>query len=548
MKDIDREERSDSLRIGIRATLRRDARPPCLRVDWIEWDSGFRGSGLRVGDDIIAVNGVAIDGSPAARAKMPLVGQANEPSAWQALQAKDGDSQALTVRRRRMPGDGWDQLDIAGTLRAERTYLRNGSDRILGIGGPVRLSRDDFPSAWTSWYDGLVFDWERQIDRGVWSSTQDSRRLLASHMAEEPRVRFLVEHYPGLFADAVLADWEAVRTDLSGRRYEVAPAGYAYREDDDRLVAAVTAAAQAEWESFQADRAADTIAFPPKLDLVAGDASKYAGKLLLLPPANPRGWISNSGVTMVSWFVNGGWVFTPLQAPALDSLWQAQIRYRRNISPDIADSFATVGRILPQPRMVVPTGAEAVIGLEIEPLAALMGQGDALMFVDMSAIADGIARFAGEEAARVLPSALPPDDASPRQVLEALFDALHARDVKTWFALFADWQSYSDGDEAWYYPYDPYPEANRDNDWARSREVVLERSFALRVAWVDEPRTVVTPPGLGLPVIEKVNAEIDHVGQFDDEFRAFNLINVHRQWTLGRRNGGPWRITSFQGI
>jgi hypothetical protein len=548
MPMTDHEALLDSIQTGLRTTLRLDAEPPSLRVDWIDWDGGFRNTDLVAGDDIIAIEGVAFDPDNIASKKVPLIGQVGEQTYWEARKSKDGDPLRLTVRRRRIPGVGWKELAITGTLRAERVYLRDNTDRILGIGGPKRLARDNFTDAWISWYDSRVFDWERQLDRGAWNSRADSHHLLASHISDEVRVRYLVEHYPGRFASTILADWELVRTGLTGRRYEVDAADYAYRDDDDRLVANVTSAAQAGWDGFQAAHAHEIIAVPQKLDLSAGDVKKYAGKLVRLPPASPDGWISNSGVIMVSWFENGGWVFSQLEAPALTLLWQAQLRYRRNISPNIADVFETVGRILPEPRMVVPTGQNAVIGLEIEPIAALMGQGDAQMFVDLSAAKDGMATFAGEDKARVLPSAMPPDDASPQQVLEALINALHARDVDTWFALFADWQFFSDRDEVWYNPYDPYPESNRDNDWAQSRRVVLEHSFALRVAWVDEPRAFPADTTLGLPLIEKVSAEIDHIGQFDGAFHAFNLGLVHRTWTLARRNGGPWRIASFQGI
>ena len=544
----DREELLGTIQSGLRTTLRLDANPPSLRVDWINWDSGFRGSGLQVGDDIIAIGGASLGADAATARKIPLVGQVGESVFWNAKKSKDGDPLRLTVRRRRIPGVGWEEIAITGTLRAERVYVRDDKDRILGIGGPKRSAKDDFVDAWATWYDALVFDWERQLDRPVWNSRQDSRRLLDAHMSDEVRVRYLVDHYPGPFATAVLADWELVRAGLTGRRYEIAPQEYAYRDDDDRLVAAVTLAAQKGWYNFQTANADAIVEIPAKLDLAAGDAKKYAGKLVRLPPASPDDWISNSGVTMVSWFKNGGWVFSRLEAPALDLLWMAQLRYRRNISPEIADAFETVGRVLPAPRMVVPTGQDAVIGLEVEPVAALMGQGDALMLVDMSAAKDGVASFAGEDAARVLPSAMPPDDASPQQVLEALINALYARDVETWFALFADWQFFSDGDEVWYNPFDPYPENNRDSDWAQSRRVVLAYSVALRVVWVDDPRVFANDPALGLPVIEKVDAEIDHIGRFDGAFHAFNIGMVHRTWTLARRNGGPWRIATFQGI
>ena len=33
---------------------------PAFRVTWIPWDSGFRGSGLKIGDQILSVNGKPI--------------------------------------------------------------------------------------------------------------------------------------------------------------------------------------------------------------------------------------------------------------------------------------------------------------------------------------------------------------------------------------------------------------------------------------------------------------------------------------------------------
>ena len=42
----------DNLRSGLTTDTMLDSDPPALRVSWIAWDSGFRGSGLQVGDQI----------------------------------------------------------------------------------------------------------------------------------------------------------------------------------------------------------------------------------------------------------------------------------------------------------------------------------------------------------------------------------------------------------------------------------------------------------------------------------------------------------------
>lgn len=49
-------------------------------------------------------------------------------------------------------------------------------------------------------------------------------------------------------------------------------------------------------------------------------------------------------------------------------------------------------------------------------------------------------------------------------------------------------------------------------------------------------------------MIEQVLVEVDHVGKFDGKYHAFTDINVHRVWLLQRRDGGPWRIASHQGL
>lgn len=58
-------------------------RVPSLRVEFIEWDSGFRASGLRVGDRITAVNGTPVadllQAAVARGAREELIGGWGEP-------------------------------------------------------------------------------------------------------------------------------------------------------------------------------------------------------------------------------------------------------------------------------------------------------------------------------------------------------------------------------------------------------------------------------------------------------------------------------------
>ena len=169
------------------------------------------------------------------------------------------------------------------------------------------------------------------------------------------------------------------------------------------------------------------------------------------------------------------------------------------------------------------------------------------MFAELGGDAPEVS-FAGESDIRALPIPAVPDDATPQQVMQALFDALHARDDKTWLSLFAEWQVLAEDGWHFYNPYDPYPEMRRDPDWVRSRRLVLEQVAALRVVWTDDPDDITPHQFPAMPKIERVVVEIDHAGEFDGEYRAFNSTNVERHWRLGRLDGGPWRILSFQGI
>ena len=211
---------SDTITSGLKTDDLRDRVPPVLSVAWINWDSGFRGSGLRPGDRIVAINGEPVRPRSDGAASHYAVGQPQEQAFWKERGASDGTPLRLRVRRRRMPGDGWETLEIAAPLRGERSY-RDGEGRsLLGAGGPPRLTRDGFSESWAPWYEKRNFDWQRQIDGTVWTGTTDTRMELARHMEAEPRMRFLSEHYPGTFSRAVLDDWTGMRDLLAGRAYQ----------------------------------------------------------------------------------------------------------------------------------------------------------------------------------------------------------------------------------------------------------------------------------------------------------------------------------------
>jgi hypothetical protein len=133
--------------------------------------------------------------------------------------------------------------------------------------------------------------------------------------------------------------------------------------------------------------------------------------------------------------------------------------------------------------------------------------------------------------------------------MEALVAALKAGDQETWKALFADWLHVPGEGSPLYYSYYPYPPGRLGEDWIASRRVILDPVHDVRVMWAGEATMVLRGDEFpGAPRIEEVAVELEHIGLFEGEYRAFSELRVHRTWTLQRRNGGPWRITSRQGI
>jgi hypothetical protein len=167
--------------------------------------------------------------------------------------------------------------------------------------------------------------------------------------------------------------------------------------------------------------------------------------------------------------------------------------------------------------------------------------------VDASVEVDSRSPFAGEDTLRQEAEGSPADDATPRQVIEAMIAAIKRSDQETWSGLFAEWRAVPDENRPIWYPL--YSWNSRDEDWLRSRRLLLDTVLDARVRWVGEPRVIIRgDEAPGLQRIEEVEVEIDHVGLFDGETRVFNSVAVHRRWALQRRSGGPWRIASRQSL
>jgi hypothetical protein len=161
------------------------------------------------------------------------------------------------------------------------------------------------------------------------------------------------------------------------------------------------------------------------------------------------------------------------------------------------------------------------------------------------------ARFAGEEDldAAALALALQ-ESAPPEEVMNTFVRALKLGDEPFWRELFALWDASRAEGRAWYRPASgPRTLNSLSSEWVRARRLLEKAVYDIRVVDVGETETIISPNDFeGAPSIEQVVVEVDHVGLFDGQYRAFKDVNTNRLWPMQRRDGGPWRITIAKGI
>jgi hypothetical protein len=187
---------------------------------------------------------------------------------------------------------------------------------------------------------------------------------------------------------------------------------------------------------------------------------------------------------------------------------------------------------------------QAATGLMLEPLGVLVEE---RVFVDLTAVKDNVSLFAGEAALSSERLAMPKDSASPKEVMQALINALKWGDQKLWNALFAESQAWID--EKNRIRYSLRSTNSMNDDWLRSRRLILEPVFDVKIVFVSDAEMILTGTEfVGAPRIEQVSVELRHIGRFENKYSAFVDINVHPLWLLQRINNGAWRIISEQGI
>lgn len=529
----------DSIVSGVVTDEEYDSDPYGFRVTWIRWFSGFRDTGLRVGDLVVALDGVAYAREQRDAFSTKAFGAYAEYDHWANVGAVDSRRVVVTVLR------GHDRIEIEGRVLAERYWLNDEGRRLIGPGGPDQMQRDGFDSSWSTWLERLEGFGSRVLDRG-WRTRaiRNSRQMLEEHLSEKERVDFLTARYPGPFASQTLRDWEAVCVELVGRRYDISEADLAWRNQIVESAGDVATHAGAAREAFLAALSGEVIEPFPSIDPMRGDRASVAGKVVALPTVENDDWVVNSGHP---WLVAGsagdGWYFVDARSPAMRRAFEAMWRFQKKVSPDLRETHEIIGRIGPNPKMLIK-GRAALRGLVVEPLSDTVG---GKMFVDVRT--DGML-FAGEAALGASGELSLDDAASPEQVVQAYVRALKLGNEEFWRGLFATWEaSRHDGQASYGGERGAAASGMLSGLWVQARGLLADLVCDVRAIAVDDVLTIVGTGELpGAPLVEGTIVEVDHIGLFDGEYHTFSNVATNRLFPMQRRDGGPWRIAEPMGL
>lgn len=543
----------------------RDARPGYegMRVRRIAWDSGFRDSGLRVGDRLVGEFGTPY--TEEALHKGRILGGSSESSHLDDLGLEAGDSVALQVER-----DGR-VLTVEGELTENRTTRDPEGRRSFGEDGPAEGEKDGFEYAWRPWY-GQLDDLVETILLG-WDYTvgYDTRRLAERLEPFRERVDFLEANYPGAFARATRHDFDAARETLAGEPRELTEEDLAYRQLGAIRAARVTEAADRAWEAFLAEMGDDLVADPfPAPTSFEEDFTPWVGKVARLPEIGDRDILFE---TKRSWYHFGrsqGVYVIPRQHDATRAYFRGADEYVEKVDPFLGRRrLSFVGVVEPEPALVSDVIKNlTVVALRVRPLGVLVTSQDEpghRFFVDLRPEARDGEAFAGESEILAVGRPRLTPELTPAEVMGVFFDCLKLGDFDTWMSCFADWKvrSHYDREGSSQYvdrTWITLNEREAVSVWDNSRQELLEDVFGVEVAHVSPPETVydaAQEPTAQLDdepdprTVERVRVLVHHIGRVDPEdesagYRTFAGGQLHRKWTLERLDEGPWRVTSAQ--
>lgn len=519
--------------------------PPYAAIQWIAWNSPFRQTDLQLGDRLVAVNGVPVTDALLLQGLNQLPGCYAEGYFYTVSGLSAGSPLTLRIRRRRPP-QGWEELELTAPLSEPLWRPRNAEGQeLMDVAGPITWERDGFYEGWSTWYDEFIKKASIALNAERWhASASFSSRSLWAQLVEtcEARVALAVERYPGPWSRALQQDYEQAVTRMKGATFTPPPGLLDFRERGRKLAEEMRARGATAWTAACTAAVEQTIAAFPAPSPTRDDLSVIQNKYVVLGPLHNRHYLQDCGRTFfAAGGANEGWYFMDAEAPAAQAMFSASRRYEKRIDPSLAASWELLAVLSGEARLAV-VQERARYGLVAVPVAARVG---GAMFVDLRQPGPAT-RFEGEDALVDEIPELPPADASPAQVVQALFQAIKDNDLALWRSLHARWgiEDLGQGRQR-IHPYGPPPD---DYFFEESRRLVLQTVVDARVAWTDAP-LVMAPAGRyeGAEAIEEVELWLDHVGDFGSatagpDYRFFFQGSVTSTWKLQRIGRGPWRV------
>ena len=136
-------------------------------------------------------------------------------------------------------------------MKAHRNYSNQDGKRCFGDGGPTHHEKDGFSYSWSAWYNNFMRLAEPVLLGWDYTVGYDTKRYQKDVEPHRKRVEYLVEHYPGPFADAVRSDFDAMVDMLAGEERHVPPEALEYRSLGDVRAEQVSRAADAAFQAYR---------------------------------------------------------------------------------------------------------------------------------------------------------------------------------------------------------------------------------------------------------------------------------------------------------
>lgn len=501
------------------------------QVDWVTWDSPAAGL-LHIGD---VITGVHVLGGNYSAVRVPRFAYpyVNTHEIRHALQLSSGEKADFTLLR------AGEQQTVSITPVVEPAYTTANGRRSLFPGGPYYLASDSFRESWSAWYERIVKSWSH-ILCDEWRSTNfNSQQLLREHQEERKRIDFLLERFPGAFSGTMLARWNEVDENLRGKQYSASEIDLSYRDFENARVTAFQTAANAAHERFRKELDDRLKPAYPAPDPYSPDAAASTGKIIRIDRVSPR---DMRGSGPQAWYIMGsrydGWYFLNAHSQEVLRLGDCMLAYQNQVTPQLPERFTFYLEILNEPIMRPLERRNVVRGFKTRLLAALVGD---VLFVDM--LDTGAPRMAGLDTLQNSAIGMPADNSSPEDIVRARIASVKWSRRDVWSALMADWTVSTD--LAGHPIFLPYASGISDSHshWERSRKRLFDDVMDAIVTGSNPIYTVLAADeARGIPHVEETDVCVEHVGQFDGEYRGFKDNWLTRYWRVQRLNGGPWRL------